>query len=103
MSDTMGKSRSRTDLAENSQCKPRRINDLWQKCSSAAHKPLDGRMNVPRQSLVMAAEESADAKMDGLEGVRNLLPERPAGCCAQKVPDPFRARRQKRIDVLRIQ
>ncbi len=26
------------------------------------------------------------------KGVRNLLPERPAGCCAQKVPDTFFAR-----------
>ncbi len=26
------------------------------------------------------------------KGVRNLLPERPEGCCAQKVPDPFSAR-----------
>ena len=23
------------------------------------------------------------------KGVRNLLPERPGGCLAQKVPDPF--------------
>ena len=28
--------------------------------------------------------------LEGLEkGVGNLLPERPEGCCAQKVPDPF--------------
>src|SRR5438132_7136589 len=25
----------------------------------------------------------------GEKGVRHLLPERPGGCCAQKVPDPF--------------
>ena len=27
----------------------------------------------------------------GGKGVGNLLPERPEGCCAQKVPDPFSA------------
>src|SRR5207237_4341697 len=27
--------------------------------------------------------------MGGEKGVRHLLPERPEGCCAQKVPDPF--------------
>jgi hypothetical protein len=25
----------------------------------------------------------------GRKGVRNLLPRRPCGCCAQKIPDPF--------------
>lgn len=34
--------------------------------------------------------DSLDAFADGLgKGVRYLLPERPEGCCAQKVPDPF--------------
>ncbi len=30
-----------------------------------------------------------DRKATGEKGVRNLLPERPEGCFAQKVPDPF--------------
>jgi asparaginyl-tRNA synthetase len=34
------------------------------------------------------------------KGVRNLLPERPAGCSAQKVPDPFFGRTVRAMDVL---
>ena len=35
-------------------------------------------------------QASAERENEGAEkGVRNLLPERPAGCFAQKIPDPF--------------
>ena len=33
--------------------------------------------------------DPATAPLPGEKGVRNLLPERPGGCSAQKVPDPF--------------
>ncbi len=58
----------------------------------------DGESNLARPAAL--AEEAnrqyetlvtPDAPEEGGKGDRHLLPERPSGCCAQKVPVPFSA------------
>ena len=62
------------------------------KPSYRAWLPSTARITLTVWSLALATQTgTAGRAAEGGKGDRHLLPERPEGCCAQKVPVPFSA------------
>ncbi len=67
------------------------------------HRTLDGPNSGPRIGPeVLISEVMYYPGEGGEKGVRHLLPERPEGCFAQKVPDPFFAFFEQNLEFIEI-